>query len=258
MVMEGNGSMFEMTFSDGKRRGMAFDGHDAHGVFMTRGGSMITKRDWPKVKRTLAVDDNELTPSGERDGAGTQDRLAQLRSIVKRLALETGMDDAEYQRLLDKVTEHYADGAGTDKGKGARDKVRPARDDDDDDLADFRKHLAAKGLSAAEIEEACEHARRDYDRDNEAEDVIPHNALGGRLHGRTGSGTTRPDSDAELERQYPGIGNVLDDVYGTQPEPPRYSGGGSRRVYAGDTAVVATDEELALEYPGIENVRVGY
>jgi hypothetical protein len=56
--------MFDMVFSDGIKRGMAFDGypyHRANGVFMTRGGSMISKRDWKKLKKRLARDE-ELGP----------------------------------------------------------------------------------------------------------------------------------------------------------------------------------------------------
>jgi hypothetical protein len=241
--------MFEMTFGDGRRRGMAFDGHDAHGVFMTKGGSMITKRDWPKMKRTLTFDDNELSSSGERDGAGTQDWLAKLRGNIKKLALKAGLNDGEYQKLLDKVVEQYAgprpaDGAG-------------ATDDDDDDLADFRKHLAAKGLNTDDIEEACKIARRD--REGAVADSRPENALHGGFGGRFSDAV----KDAPSGR-YPGIANVLDDdldlsadygpgfrtttrdYYGTRPEPPRL-GGSSRAMQAGDAAFDDETIERQLE-----------
>jgi hypothetical protein len=52
--------MFEMQHvcADGVTRtlGMAFDGdpyHRGNGVFMTKSGSMISKRDWPKLKRAM-------------------------------------------------------------------------------------------------------------------------------------------------------------------------------------------------------------
>jgi hypothetical protein len=47
--------MFEMTFSDGKTRGMAHDGPTHPKIFVTRNGSHITAKDWAKMKR-LALD----------------------------------------------------------------------------------------------------------------------------------------------------------------------------------------------------------
>jgi hypothetical protein len=249
--------MFEMVFPDGKRRGMAFDGHD-HGVFMTKGGSMITKKDWPKMKRTLAYNDNELSGSGERDGAGTQEDLAKLRATIKALARKSGKDDGEYQKMLDNVLGHHgqSDGAAATDGPLSRHKVPGGdEDDEDDEFAEFRKLLRGKGLDDESVERAVGHARRDRE---EAEDVLPHNALGGRLHGRTGSGSIRPDSDAQLEKQYPGISRTSMDPYGAprsdeNPYDPtrrlgerlaeRLPSGGSGRRLSND-AGLAADEDI--------------
>jgi hypothetical protein len=48
--------MFDMVFSDGIKRGMAFDGHVKNGAYVTRGGSMISRQDWSRLKQ-LAADD---------------------------------------------------------------------------------------------------------------------------------------------------------------------------------------------------------
>src|SRR5262249_18389993 len=59
--------MFETTYStaDGRRMrgGMAFDSlsHARNGVFMTKGGSMVTRKDWPKF---IARDDLPSTHTG--------------------------------------------------------------------------------------------------------------------------------------------------------------------------------------------------
>jgi hypothetical protein len=53
--------MFDVTFPDGVRRGMGFDGHAKYPVVATRNGSTISERDWSrlsaKAKAKLAADD---------------------------------------------------------------------------------------------------------------------------------------------------------------------------------------------------------
>jgi hypothetical protein len=48
--------MFDVTFPDGIRRGMAFDSPTHPKVFVTKNGSTISKKDWKRLK-LLAADD---------------------------------------------------------------------------------------------------------------------------------------------------------------------------------------------------------
>jgi hypothetical protein len=153
---------------------------------------------------------------------------------------------------------------GRAAGAGARDRDD---DDDDDGLAEFRKHLAAKGLNADEVEEACEHARRDV-----SEDRLPVPATRGGMGGyRSGRSKDRYD-ETDFAKDYPESVTTTD-PYGepnserlmrdfdpvraaAQRDTERLPGGGtspSRRLFANDAAL-ATDADLAREYPGIENV----
>ena len=276
--------MFEMTFSDGKRRGMAFDGRNAHPVYVTPHGSAITRKDWDRMKR-LAYDDNELSPSGERDGAATQDHLAKLRAAIKKLALKSGKDDGEYQEMLDNVLEPHG-GQSRSDGAAATDRHRRARDadpldghgvpgDDADEVAEkVREILASMGWDDEKIEATLAKHREEAMTDSRPEP----GTRGGR-----GGRFSDAHKDAPTGR-YPGISSVLDndafeaefpeskhttrDVYGApaseQYDPVRWlgeraaerlpGGGVSPRMPAGDAAIRATDADLAREYPGIENV----
>jgi hypothetical protein len=262
--------MFEMTFGDGKRRGMAFDSpsHAKGGVFVTRHGSHIVGKDWDKMKRSLTFDDNERTSSAERDVSGTQESLAKLRSGIKPLALRAGMHDGEYQRMLDDILgSQPADGAAATDRKRARDKgpldghgVPGDEDDDESELDEkIRQYLRGKGLADDDIEKAIELARKDRE---EARDSRPENAIHGGCGGRL-SHATKDDVESEY-----GGGHLLDlpdytpnpDRFGSGYDPlkgrdPARSlpGGGISRRLSND-AVIASDADLAKEYPGIENV----
>jgi hypothetical protein len=227
--------MFEMTFADGKRRGMAFDSfsHAKNGSYLTKGGSMISRKDWPRFK-------------------GAFDDLA-----------TTNISPGE---LKQRSAE-----AGKERGAGSQDKEAAAADDGPD-LEAFVALLRKAGLDEETVREALEIIGA-----GEAQDVLPHSALGGRLHGRTGSGSIRPDSDEEMERRYPGYGTVQLDTYGTLDParnlPPRGDfdpardpardpvrrlpqGGTSRRVQAGDAGLAADEDieqQIEREY---RNVRM--
>jgi hypothetical protein len=165
--------MFEMTFSDGIKRGMAFDGHAKHPVFVTKGNSMISKKDWPRLRHAFdalpeSLSTSHLPPSTEK---------GPWHDTVRR-------------------KEFLRDGASP-----------PPHASDDEDgeevgVEAMRKYLRENtGLSEDAISEACEIAAREHGEP--AEDYLPASGLksaggaGGRLSGarsRLGEGS-RPASD---------------------------------------------------------------
>lgn len=259
--------MFEMTFPDGIRRGMAHDSpaHARNGVFMTPNGSMITRKDWGPMKRKLAYDvDLSATnlgtgekPKGPINWQANHARN-DLHAALKEFCTALGLKHETVADAVKEILEQHeaealqaqaaeAGGAVSGKGAGALDDTDA---DEDEVAAKVREILAGMGWDDEKIEAAL--AKR---REEGAEDVIPHSAIGHRLHGRSGSGSIRPDTDAEMEQAYPGISNVLGERYGVQPEPPRSGiGVGGRRMPAGHDAALTIEEQIEREYgpgPGI-------
>jgi hypothetical protein len=91
-------------------------------------------------------------------------------------------------------------------------------DEVDEDAVTERVYEILRGQGWTDEKIESELAKR---REEGAEDVIPHSAIGGRLHARTGSGTIRPH-DADEGVAYPGIENILD-LPSYQPDPSRFS-----------------------------------
>jgi hypothetical protein len=82
--------MFEMVFPDGIKRGMAFDGHAKNGAYVTRGGSMISKRDWSRLKQ-LAADDLPESVRAPRVPSASDEvehRVGMLRHILRGYGLD--------------------------------------------------------------------------------------------------------------------------------------------------------------------------
>ena len=77
--------MFDMVFPDGIKRGMAFDGHAKNGAYVTRGGSMISKRDWSRLKQ-LAADDLPESVRAPRvpSASDAEHRIEMLRHYLQR------------------------------------------------------------------------------------------------------------------------------------------------------------------------------
>ena len=283
---------FETTYRtvDGRvvKGGLAFDlpRHAKHGVLVTRGGSQISREDWPKMKRTLTFD--ELASPNMSSGPkkpfnplATSAR-SDLHSAVKRFCDALGLEHEKVGGAVSDILEqHEAEaaqahaqsfGAGTGKGAGAS-----ALDDDDEvDLDELdqkvKQYLEGHGLDPVSVKQALEIMRRDRAAAAVSDDELPNN--------RFGNGPPikrRLETDAELETDYPGSAAVMYDPMGSQPsnmspDPvkrlseravARIAGGGvGRRLQtppgAGDAALRASDADLAKEYPGIENVVAGY
>jgi hypothetical protein len=287
--------MFEMTFPDGKTRGMAFDSlsHARHGVYVTPHGSAIVRKDWDKMKRKLVYDvaspmstgpkrpHNPLASSarGELDSA--------ISAICEALALpheeiagQIGdiIDEAERVQIQEYARSLGAGGGkGGSPGKGALDWRRQrARDGDDDDddadgLGEFRKYLRGRGLNNEAVEAAVAIAKRD--REVPTVDRLPVPGPEGR--GGYRSGRSKHDDDVDLTSEYgPGFAATVRDNVGERDpnrgepgyDPAVYRaglaaaaelpGGGVSRRLSNDTALSATDADLAKDYPGIENVIV--
>ena len=92
--------VFDMTFSDGIRRGMAHDSPNHPKIYVTRNGSHIDLRDWAKfgrkAKARLAGDD--LPPSPHAPIASdAESRIAMLRHYLRG----RGMDEESIEQACD-------------------------------------------------------------------------------------------------------------------------------------------------------------
>jgi hypothetical protein len=194
-----------------------------HNVFVTPNGSRIVGKDWPRMNHLLARDDNELSPSGERDGQQDQRELAELRAHLKRLSLRAGENEAEHQARLDRVLERHEKQSQSDRAGAANatDKRRardagpldghgvPGDEDEDEDDDGFaervRAYLSGKGLDPKSIEDAIQIAVR-----NRAAgvDERPNNAIG------NGPPIKNRISDEDFQREYPGSETVSYDPMG--------------------------------------------
>jgi hypothetical protein len=93
--------MFEMTFSDGIKRGMAFDSAAHPQIYITPAGSHITQKDWAKMKRRLALDkaikpfDGDLVRQKDHPEAFDDDdgevRPPDIKALRKYLHENTGL-----------------------------------------------------------------------------------------------------------------------------------------------------------------------
>jgi hypothetical protein len=276
--------MFEMTYTtaDGRRvrGGMAFDSfsHAKNGSYLTKGGSMISRKDWSRFKGAV---DELGSPAGEKPkkpmnwhaSAARNDLNAALKKLCdvmgwehEDMAGQIGdiLDEAEAEQVRAHAATLGVGGNGA--GKGALD------DDDEDDDASVerrvREFLASKGLDSETIEEALKRVKAD--REAAAKDRLP---LNGR-HG-TGGHTSRGPSgsrydETDFMKDYPASVTTAD-PYGEpvsrrlerDADPAREAGeraaarlpggGVSRRLAAGDEAL-GFDAELTQL---IENVKVG-
>jgi hypothetical protein len=216
-------------------------------------------------------------------------------SSLKRLCDALGLEHEEVAGQVDDILDEaervqareYAAslGAGAGEGAAATDKGKGAIDLDPDDEIDeqIRRYLKGK-VDERSLEQAVEIARRDRIalRDREAvTDSRPENAINGGFGGHL-SGVSK-DAEESFEREYPGSAYTRRDTYGVldparnlPPHVPtdpakvqaekaasRTAGGGIGRRYLSQTppvgdAALASDEQLAKEYPGFENVIAGY
>lgn len=81
--------MFEMTFPDGIKRGMAFDGPTHSKVYMTKNGSAIVRKDWKKLKR-LAADDlpESIRVPRTPTASDAEHRIDMLRHVLRGYGLD--------------------------------------------------------------------------------------------------------------------------------------------------------------------------
>jgi hypothetical protein len=239
-----------MTYTtvDGRRTrgGMAFDSfsHAKNGSYLTKGGSMISRKDWPRFKG--AFDDVSATPASSGEPKKPMNPLAttakgKLRSALKAFCDATGLEHEEVADQLDelldghereRVRAHAASlGVGAGEGAGAG-----ALDDDEDDDASVerrvRELLASKGLDDEAIEEALKRVRADRE---EAKDRLPLNGLYG-----TGGRTSRGPSGSRSEYEPPDSVTEAD-IYG---EP------NSQRLMRDADPVRAEAERVASRLPG--------
>jgi hypothetical protein len=235
-------AMFEMTFPDGIRRGMAHDAKDHPRVYVTKGNSIISQRDWKRFKSLAS--DNPFGP--EHDLVRQKDGTDDLPDSVRAPDLPTS--DA------------------------AR---RNGHDDSEGDLAAFVEFLRGRGLDESSIREALEIVRGEMEP---AEDALP---VAGAAHAalpreendvsvikkdRQPGGKFMPTAadSARFEKMFPEAERLLPSLY----EPPHW-----REEQARDQQRLAYDaasgskaerkaerkaeKRLTKMFPGIENVGVG-
>jgi Pex14 N-terminal domain len=260
-------------------------GSNNAGLYLTKAGHLVDRhgRSWgrssmKKMAQDAAMPDTSR-PTKPQNPQATTARV-DIGSALQKFCAAHGLDPekvrAEVDDLLNeherRAIQSYAQSLGSGTGgvgKGARDDDRGAaacdRDGDDDASVEqrVREFLASKGLDDEEVEEALKRVRADRE---EARDSRPQPATRGGFGGRF-SGATKDDVESEY-----GGGHLLD-LPDYSPDPDRFGsgydplkrrdparnlpGGGISRRLSNDAAL-ASDADLAKEYPGIENVIVGY
>ena len=238
-----------------------------------------------KRKRKLTYDDvsaTNMSSSGEpkkpmnwHASAARNDLNAALEKLCKVMNWEHEDVAGQIGDILDEaereqVQEHAAS-LGVGRGKGAGAGALDDADVDEDEVEErVREFLSSKGLDDQTISEALKRVKADRAA---AKDRIPKNGMHGTGgHTSRGPSGSRADSDADMEAAYPGISNVMRDTLG-ELDPNRNApgyhsevyraglaaaaelpGGGVSRRLSNDAAAIASDADLAKEYPGIENV----
>ena len=82
--------MFDVTFPDGIRRGMAFDSPTHPKVFVTKNGSTISKKDWKRLKLLAADDlpDSIRAPHVPTASDEVEHRVGMLRHTLRGYGLD--------------------------------------------------------------------------------------------------------------------------------------------------------------------------
>jgi hypothetical protein len=213
------------------------------GLYLNEAGRLVDRHggDWGRSPRRTALDalPPDLSRTGEKDH---ERRMQEMRGELEKLISDDlDLDDAvcaEIVRLLDKhVPWRRTRQAGPDatRGKGASDAHRKrARDEEDDesDLGRFKAFLKAKGLSAEHIQEALRIVDREAE---EAEDVLPVNALRGK-------------SRDDFERRFPEVARVGADPEREMQVRDRYSKRARRQAMDQATRLVAGEASLARKF----------
>ena len=244
------------------------------GLYLTKAGSLIDKRGayWGRSQIVKLAMDAMPHDLGERDH---ERRGTDLQNEMQKLVDDFDLHDEVGAAIMALYAKHFpvpnrrAPGPDAVRGKGARDGPLSRHrapggdeDDDDDDFAEkVRAYLSGKGLSDDDVEKAIEIARRD--RAAKVADELPENAIANGPPIKC-----RVESDADLEKEFPGFSNTTADPYGEALSARREreadevrregerigsrlpSGGVSRRL----SNDVAFDAELTQL---IENVKVG-
>lgn len=255
-------------------------GTNGAGLYLTKAGHLVDKhgRNWGRSAMKRMAQDAAMPEASSGPRKPPMNPLAStarsdVNSALKRLCDALGLSHERIaEQVGDILKEHEREaiqeyarslGGGKGAGKGAIDKSKAATDDDEDDDAAVeqrvRELLGSKGLDDEAIEEALKRVRADREA---ARDSRPQPATRGGFGGRF-SGATKNDVEAEY-----GGGHLLD-LPDYSPDPNRFGsgydplkgrdparslpGGGTSRRLSNDT-VLASDADLAREYPGIENV----
>jgi hypothetical protein len=250
-------------------------------LFLNSRGELLDRRGnyWGRSQIARMAQDQALDPpvafGAERKWTPNDWQASHTRKALEAALQEAteahGLDNDQHRELLDLIHRHLKGEAQEGRGAGATDNDDNDDDaDNDDDFAQkVRAYLSGKGLDPKSIDQAVEIVTR-----NRAAgvDERPQNAIRGGFGGKL-SGATKDEVEAEYG------GSHMLDLPDYSPDPDRdrlpgyrqsvyaaseramrqVAGGGvGRRIDtppgASDAAICASDEEMAREYPGIENV----
>ena len=234
------------------------------GLYLTKAGTLVDRhgRNWGASSMRRMAQDAALTPAfgAEREWTPMDHQAAHLRRAVHDALGEAckahGLNDQVHKALSDLVDQHLKGESDADKGMGAL--------DDESELdGKIREYLSGHGLADDDVEKAIEIARKDRAAAAVSDDELPSN--------RFGNGPPikqRLETDAELEKKYPGFSNTTADIYGEpvsrrherEADEVRREGErlGSRLPSGGVTRRLSNNSAFDAELTAlIENVKVG-
>jgi hypothetical protein len=182
--------MFEMSYRnvDGKlvHGGMAFDAPGHSPVFVTRNSSIISRKDWPKMKHALdALPGGMAAPQLDREDELRLEHEQEMRDAFNELEEGFGASrlDAHptIRAFVTSIRNKYCSHHHSIRGKppGARDddieEERAAlrengHDPSDDGLAEFASVLRRKGVDEEHVRRMVESLRRALESVREEED----------------------------------------------------------------------------------------
>jgi hypothetical protein len=223
--------MFDVTFPDGVRRGMGFDGHVKYPVVATRNGSTISERDWSrlsaKAKAKLVFDD--------------------LPESVRAPRVPSASDDAERRvGMLRHTLRGY--GLDDDSVEEACEICRRELEGEADDELPTAGPGGARNLANSQSREPGEKVFRSPGRFERRPPLGTLSSGEKRSFPHEADYRSSPASDESFDRRYPGVRERIGHSYGSGQYdlPPRLSK--RERKLAADAALDGAADRLVGKF----------